>query len=157
MLHDRKKRKFARKSRGSRGETGKHIGRFPFDLNFRFEFSATSSSEQNSFFQNVQNGDNLARHTQKFLKFFPGVFSVHSSHFGNSTVREISGNFSGKFLYYLPRYLKFSKVFVEWKASSLKVYVKRVSKKNNNWNSHVHHTFFIHFFSLFTRLPRVNV
>ena len=57
-----------------RVETGTHIGRFPFDLNFRFEFSATSSSEQNSFFQNVQNGDNLARHTQKFLKYFPWSF-----------------------------------------------------------------------------------
>ena len=145
MLHDRKKRKFARKSRGSRGETGKHIGRFPFDLNFRFEFSPTSSSEQNSFFSKCPKLGQPREAYPKVSKIFSLEFSfhstllpeflavsVHSSHFGNSTVPEISGNFSGKFLYYLPRYLKFSKVFVEWKASSLKVYVKRVSKKNNN-------------------------
>ena len=44
-LHDSNKRKFARKSQGSRGEASKHNRRFPFDLNFRFEFSATSNSE----------------------------------------------------------------------------------------------------------------
>ena len=37
-------------------------GRFPFHPNVRFEFSATSSSEWNSVFQNFPKKDNLARY-----------------------------------------------------------------------------------------------
>ena len=49
------------------------LGRFSFNQNVRFKFSATSSSEWNNIFRNFQKDDTLARYTQ-LETFFPEVF-----------------------------------------------------------------------------------
>jgi len=54
------------------------VGRFLFNQNVWFEFSATSRSEWNSIFQNFQKEDNLARYAQILKKIFPDVlFSLN--------------------------------------------------------------------------------
>ena len=88
----------------------------------RFEFSATSSGEWNSIFQNFSKKEETSRVTPKFSVTFSQKFSflqrcsrnfqnfrLNGSHFGNSTVSGISGNFSAKFLYHLPQFPNFGK------------------------------------------------
>jgi len=107
---------------------------FHFNQKVRFEFSATSSTSEL-----------MAQHFPKFLKvgqpcgvypnlrkLFPGsvlsiqLFScsqdflnfrlINDSHFGNSTASRISGNISGKFLYYLPLFPDFRKFWLNGKC-----------------------------------------
>ena len=83
--------------------------RFPFNQNVRLEFSVTSSTEWNSFFQNFQKRGQPFEVYPNVRKIFSRKFSFHptllpeflefsvewlSSHFGSSTVSEISGHFS---------------------------------------------------------------
>ena len=89
-----------------------NLGRFPFNQNYRFKFSATCSGEWTAF-------------PPIFKKFFPQVFFPFkvapgsSRIFGwmvrtseNSKVSEISGNVSEKFLNHLPLFPNFGKVWL---------------------------------------------
>ena len=84
--------------------------RFPFNQNLRFQFLVISVSQWNSIFQSFQKESNLI-FLPEFLELSVEWFAI-----GNSSVLGISGNFSGKFLYQVLLFLKFSKVLVEWKA-----------------------------------------
>ena len=98
-------------------------GLFPFNQNVWFEFSATSSSEWDSIFQNFLKRGQPCVGIPKFSKIFSQKFSfriqlcsrnfqsfwLNGSHFGNSTAFEISGNVAGKFLYHLPLFPNFRK------------------------------------------------
>ena len=107
------------------------LGRFPFNQNVRFKFSATSISEWNSILQNFQKGDNLARYTQIFGNFFPEVFFPFnfapgiSRIFGRkvriSEIQQLSKfleTFQGKFLYHLPLFPNFQKFWLNGKGPS---------------------------------------
>ena len=110
-----------------------HRGRFPFNENASgLKFLATSSSEWNSIFQNFQKRAKPREVYPNFRKCFPGSFlsiqlcsqnfqnfRLNGSHFGNSTVSRISGNFSGNFGT-IAAVSKFSKVLVEWKVPHVK-------------------------------------
>ena len=106
------------------------LGRFPFNQNVRFEFSATSSSEWNSIFQNFQH--TTSRSIPKFSETFSRKFSFLSTlllgflefsverfafrkfnSFRNiwKLFREISESFAAV--------SKFSKVLVQWKGPLL--------------------------------------
>ena len=78
-------------------------------------------ANRTAFFKNSKKEDNLARYTQLFSRkfsfhsfflrgFLGRVFVLNGSHFGNSTVSGISGNFSWKFLYHLLLFSNFRKV-----------------------------------------------
>ena len=54
-------------------------GRFPFNQTVRFEFSATSSNEWNSFFQNFQKRGQPHEVYPNFRNFFSRKFSFHST------------------------------------------------------------------------------
>ena len=102
-------------------------------MNFLGAFHSSKTSALNVRQLPVANGTafskiskqevNFARYSQIFEKFFSGSFlsiplnswnfenfRLNSSHFGNSTVPGIYGNFSGKFLYHLPLFPIFRKL-----------------------------------------------
>ena len=122
-------------------------------MNFLGAFHSSKTSALNVRQLPVANGTafskiskqevNFARYSQIFEKFFSGGFlaiplnswnfenfRLNSSHFGNSTVPGIYGNFSGKFLYHLPLFPIFRKfngkrperaLFIQPKISEISV------------------------------------
>ena len=102
-------------------------GRFRFNQNVRFEFSATSSSEWNSFFQNFQKRGQPHKVYPNFRNFFSRKFSFHSTllpeflefsvewfAFRKFNSFRISWNLFRKIAAPFAAVSKFSKVLVEW-------------------------------------------
>ena len=109
------------------------VGRFPFNQNVRFKFSATSRCEWQSILQNFHKRGQPCEVYPNFPKIFPGSllsiqlcfrdfwnFRLNGSHFGNSTVPGISEKFSGTFLYHLPLFLNFRKFWMNGKRPSFR-------------------------------------
>ena len=67
-------------------DCARNWGRFPFNQNVGFEFSATSRSEWNGILQNFQKQGNLARYTQIFEIFFPELFFPFNFAAGKSKI-----------------------------------------------------------------------
>lgn len=90
-----------------------NTGHFPFDQDFLVNFRQFPVVSGTAFSKNSKKGDILAWYIYpNFRKFLPQVFFllllefserlVKCSHFRNSTVLTLSGNFPRKFLYHLP-------------------------------------------------------
>ena len=90
-----------------------NTGHFPFDQDFLVNFRQFPVVSGTAFSKNCKKGDILAWYIQIFESFFPkfsffcswnfqNVWYVKCSHFRNSTVLTLSGNFPRKFLYHSP-------------------------------------------------------